>query len=95
MAGERETAGPELGPVGQELLLVERRLVDQLVGTRRTEDLEAQAVPELDLLLGEVQSAANRSTGTPSGSRSCAYRWPQNASHGSFSPSNPAATAAL
>ncbi len=92
MAGEREAARPELGPVRQELLLVERRLVDQLLRTWRTEDLETEAVPELDLLLDEVQSAAKRSTGTPSGSRSCAYRWPQNASHGSFSPWKPAAT---
>ena len=72
VAREREAARPELGPVRQELLLVERRLVDQLVGARRAEDLEASARPELDLLLDEVQSAANRSTGTPSGSRSCA-----------------------
>jgi len=69
---EGEAARPELGPVGQEFLLVERRLVDQLVGTGRPEDLEAPAVPELDLLLDELQSAANRSIGTPSGSRSCA-----------------------
>jgi hypothetical protein len=69
---EGEAARPELGPVRQELLLVERRLVDQLVGARRTEDLDAQAVPELDLLLDEIQSFANRSTTTPSGSRSCA-----------------------
>jgi len=69
---ESEAARPELGPVRQELLLVERRLVDQLVGTGRPEDLEAPAVPELDLLLDELQSAANRSTGMPSGSRSCA-----------------------
>ena len=72
MASEGEAAWPELGPVRQELLLVERGLVDQLVGARRTEDLEAQAVPELNLLLDEVQRAANRSTGTPSGSRTCA-----------------------
>ena len=72
MTRERNPAWPELGPVRQELLLVECRLVDQLVRTRRTEDLEAQTVSELDLLLDEVQSAAKRSTGTPSGSRSCA-----------------------
>ena len=54
MAREREAARPELRPVRQELLLVERRLVDQLLGARRTEDLEAQAVPELDLLLDKV-----------------------------------------
>ena len=69
---EGEAARPELGPVRQELFLVERRLVDQLVGARRTEDLETQPVPELDLLYDEVQSAANKSIGTPSGSRSCA-----------------------
>jgi hypothetical protein len=52
---ESQSARPELGPVGEELLLVERRLVDQLVGARRTEDLETQAVDaELDLLLDEV-----------------------------------------
>ena len=67
-----EPARPELGPVREELLLVERRLVDQVVGARRTEDLEPEPVPELDLLLDEVQRVANRSTGLPSGSRSCA-----------------------
>ena len=72
MTSESDAARPELGPVGQELLLVEGRLVDQLVGARRAQDLEAQPVSELDLLLDEVQRAANRSTGTPSGSRSCA-----------------------
>ena len=74
MASEREAARPELGPVGQELLLVEGRLVDQLLGTGRAQYLEAQPVPELDLLLDERfrQSFANRSIGTPSGSRSCA-----------------------
>ena len=72
VAGKCEAARPELGPVRQELLLVERGLVDQLLRARRAEDLEAQAVPELDLLLDEVQSAAKRSTGTPSGSRTCA-----------------------
>jgi len=72
MARERKAARPELGPVRQELLLVERRVVDQLVGARRTEDREAQPVSELDLVLDEVQRAAKRSTGLPSGSRSCA-----------------------
>jgi len=72
MARKRETARPELGPVRQELLLVESRLVYQLIGARRTEDLEAQSGRELDVVFDEVQSAANRSTGTPSGSRSCA-----------------------
>jgi hypothetical protein len=41
MAGEREAARPELGPVRQKLFLVERSLVDQLLGARRAEDLEA------------------------------------------------------
>ena len=72
MARESKTARPELRPVRQELLLVERRLVDQLLGAGRTEDLDAQAGRELDLVLDEVQSAAKRSTGTPSGSLSCA-----------------------
>jgi hypothetical protein len=69
-----ETAGPELGPVGQKLFLVECRVVDQLLGARRSEDVEAQAEPELDLLLDERgrQSVANRLTGTPSGSLSWA-----------------------
>jgi hypothetical protein len=72
VAGEREAARPELGPVGQELLLVERRLVDELLRARRPEDRQGQAPRELDLLVDQVQSAANRSTGTPSGSLSCA-----------------------
>jgi len=72
VASEGAAARPELGPVREELLLVERGLVDQLLGARRPEDLEALAVPELDLLLDEVQRGANRSTGTPSGSRTCA-----------------------
>ena len=72
MAGKCETARPHFGPVRQELLLIERGLVDQLLRARWAKDLEPQAVPELDLLLYEVQSAAKRSTGTPSGSRSCA-----------------------
>jgi hypothetical protein len=72
MPGEREAARPDLGPVREELLLVEGCLVDQLLGTRRPQDLEAQAGCELDLVLDELQSAAKRSTGTPSGSRSCA-----------------------
>ena len=75
VAREGEPARPQLGPVGQELLLVERRLVDQLVGARRPQDREPQPGGELDLLLDEVQDsdrAANRSTGTPSGSLSCA-----------------------
>ena len=92
VAGEREAARPQLGPVGQELLLVEGRLVDQLLGARRPEDRQAPTERKLNFRFDEVQSGANRSTGTPSGSLSCAYRWPQNASHGSFSPSKPAAT---
>jgi hypothetical protein len=40
MPSECQAARPQLGPVRQELLLVERRLVDQLVGARRAEDLE-------------------------------------------------------
>ena len=70
--GEREAARPELRPVRQKLLLVERGLVDQLVRARRTEDPQAQLASELDLLLDEVQRAAKRSTGLPSGSRSWA-----------------------
>ena len=74
MPGESEAAGPQLRPVREELLFVERRLVDQLLGARRPEDRKAQARPELDPLLDERlrQSAAKRSTGTPSGSLSCA-----------------------
>ena len=54
--------------------LVEGRFVDQLVRAGRTEDRQPQAGPELDLLLDQRfrQSAAKRSTGTPSGSLSCA-----------------------
>jgi hypothetical protein len=51
MAGKRDSARPELGPVRQELLLVERRLVDQLLCTRRPEDRQPKAGAELDLLL--------------------------------------------
>lgn len=72
MAREREAAGPELRPVRQELLLAERRLVDQLVRARRTKDPQAQLGSKLDFLLDEVQRAAKRSTGLPSGSRSWA-----------------------
>jgi hypothetical protein len=74
VAGEREPTRPELGPVRQEFLLIEGGLVDQLVCARRTEDRQAQVGGELDLLLDEVlrQSVAKRSTGTPSGSLSCA-----------------------
>jgi hypothetical protein len=70
--GEREAARPELRPVRQKLVLVERRLVDQLVRARRTEYPQAQPACELDLLLDEIQRAAKRSTGLPSGSRSWA-----------------------
>src|SRR5262249_5725162 len=88
VACQSETAGPELRPVRQELLFVERRLVHQLLRARRPEDLDAQVGRELDVLLDEWgrQSAAKRSTPTPSGSVSCAERWPQKASHGAFSP---------
>jgi hypothetical protein len=48
---EGEAARPELGPVGQELLFVERRLVDQLLGARRAQNREPKAGAELDLLL--------------------------------------------
>jgi hypothetical protein len=68
---EGEPARPELGPVGEKLLLVERRFVDELLGARRPQDGEPQTGCELDLVLDEVQgsgSAAKRSTGTPSGS---------------------------
>ena len=74
MPRKREAAGPKLGPVGQELLLAEGGLVDQLLGARRPENRQAQAVRKLDLLLDELagQRDAKRSTGTPSGSLSCA-----------------------
>lgn len=50
VAGESKSARPELGPVRQELLLVERRLVDQLLRARRTQDRQPQAGAELDIL---------------------------------------------
>ena len=40
---EGEPARPELGPVRQELLLVERRLVDQLLSARRPQNRQAKA----------------------------------------------------
>src|SRR5665213_1808434 len=47
---ERDAARPELGPVGQELLVVERFFVDQLVSAGRAQ--QCQGVPcELDGLL--------------------------------------------
>jgi hypothetical protein len=52
VAGEREAARPELGPVRQELLLVEGRLVDQLVGARRAQERQRPA-GELELLLDQ------------------------------------------
>ena len=55
VAGEREAARPELRPVRQELLLVEGRLVDQLVCARRAQERQRPA-GELELLLD--QSAA-------------------------------------
>jgi hypothetical protein len=48
---ENESARPELGPVRQELLLVECRLVDQLLCARRPQDRKPKAGAELDLLL--------------------------------------------
>jgi len=67
--GKGNPARPQLGPVRQELLDCERLLVDQLFGARRTEQGQ-RPTGENELLFD--QSAANRSTGTPSGSRSCA-----------------------
>jgi hypothetical protein len=67
--GERDAARPELRPVGQELVLVERLLVDELVRARRPQQRQLTA-RDLDDLLD--QSDAKRSTGTPSGSASCA-----------------------
>jgi hypothetical protein len=68
-ARESDAARPQLGPVGQELVCVERRLVDQLVRARRPQ--KRQRLPgELELLLD--QSGAYRSTPTPFGSSRCA-----------------------
>jgi hypothetical protein len=50
MPSESEAARPELGPVRQELLLVERRFVDQLLGARRPQNRDPEAGNELDLL---------------------------------------------
>jgi hypothetical protein len=51
-ARQRDPARPELGPVREELLLVEGGLVDQLVGARWAQ--ERQRPPrELDLLLDQ------------------------------------------
>jgi len=72
---EVEPARPQLRPVGEELLLVERRLVDELFRARRPQKRQAEVRRKLDVLFDEVQDsdrAANRSTGTPSGSLSCA-----------------------
>jgi hypothetical protein len=71
MVGEGNAARPQLGPVRQELLDLERLLVDQLLGARRPQEGQRPACDD-ELLFD--QSAAKRSTGTPSGSRSCAYR---------------------
>jgi hypothetical protein len=54
-SGQSQTARPELGPVGQELVVVEARLVDQLVCARRTKQCQRPA-GELELELD--QSAA-------------------------------------
>src|SRR5207237_1342612 len=68
-SGEGDPARPQLRPVRHELVLVERLLVDEVVGARRPE--QCQLSPgELEGLLD--QSAAKRSTGTPSGSASWA-----------------------
>jgi hypothetical protein len=67
--GERKAARPELRPVRKELVLVEGGFVDQLVGARRAQERELPAGDRERLF---DQSAAYRSTGTPSGSRSCA-----------------------
>ena len=66
---ESDAARPELRPVRQELVLVEGGLVDQLVGARRAQERQ---LPSGDLERLLDQSAAYRSTGTPSGSRSWA-----------------------
>jgi hypothetical protein len=50
VARESEAARPELGPIREELLLVERRLVDQLFCARRPQDRQPQAGTELDVL---------------------------------------------
>jgi aryl-alcohol dehydrogenase-like predicted oxidoreductase len=57
--GEHDPTGPELGPVRQELLLVERRLVDQLVGARRPheDDLATRELDGfLDMLIAHASS---------------------------------------
>jgi hypothetical protein len=51
-AGERDAARPELGPVRQELFLVEGLLVDQLVRARRPEERQRSA-GELELLFDQ------------------------------------------
>jgi hypothetical protein len=65
--GQGEAARPELRPVRKELVLVEGGFVDQLVGARRTQKRHLPSGDRERLL---DQSAAYRSTGTPSGSRS-------------------------
>ena len=51
-AGERNPARPELRPIREELFLVERRLVDQLVGARRAQERQ-RAACELELILDQ------------------------------------------
>jgi hypothetical protein len=50
---EREPAGPQLCPVGQELLLVERLLVDEAV--------RARGAPEDELASGELDALLDQS----------------------------------
>ena len=50
--GERDAARPELGPVRQELVLVERLLVDQLIRVRRPQERDAPP-GELECLLDQ------------------------------------------
>jgi hypothetical protein len=48
---ESEAARPELSPVRHELLLVECRLVDQLLCARRPQNRQSKADAEIDLFL--------------------------------------------
>jgi hypothetical protein len=50
VAGEREAARPQLRPVRQELVALERGLVDQLLCVRRPQNRQTQPAGELDLL---------------------------------------------
>jgi hypothetical protein len=63
--GKCDPTAPELGPVRQELVVIKRILVDQLVRVRRPQQRDLPA-GELERVLD--QSAAYRSTPTPSGS---------------------------